>query len=164
MEESIDEPIGKARLRYQFGINNPADNKTSPAVGFEQQRLGFCRRSFAGPQCRDHICIYGRSQGFVLPRLARSCLRISGIEPGRCSASAPRKGAKGFPCLPAGRKVVFSLPTSNSTRSPSRSPRRLRTSTGIVIWPLLVIVAENAIPYLPSLRKGSSHAAAGRVA
>src|SRR5579859_7838396 len=61
------------------------------------------------------------------------------------AGSAPTYFRKGFSGERAGRMVVRSWSTTNSTRSPALSPRRLRTSRGTVIWPLLLIVLERPI-------------------
>src|SRR5271166_2123843 len=50
--------------------------------------------------------------------------------------------SKGFSSERAGRITVRSPSTTNSTRSPTANPRRLRISCGTVIWPLLLIVLE----------------------
>jgi hypothetical protein len=73
---------------------------------------------------------------------------------------APRKKAgsartyltNGFSGARAGRMVVRSLSTTNSTRSPCFSPSRLQISRGTAIWPLLLIVLERVIftPHLYS--------------
>src|ERR1700682_1100934 len=61
------------------------------------------------------------------------------------AGSAPTYFSKGFSGARAGRMVVRSLSTTNSTRSPFFSPSRLRISRGTVICPLLLIVLEGAI-------------------
>src|SRR5258708_30987309 len=61
------------------------------------------------------------------------------------AGSAPTYFSKGFSGARAGRMVVRSLSTTNSTRSPFFSPSRLRISRGTVIWPLLLIVLERVI-------------------
>src|SRR5258708_31717063 len=61
------------------------------------------------------------------------------------AGSAPIYFRKGFSGARAGRMVVRSLSTTNSTRSPFFSPSRLRISRGTVICPLLLIVLEGAI-------------------
>src|SRR5260370_28038588 len=61
------------------------------------------------------------------------------------AGSAPTYFSKGFSGARAGRMVVRSLSTTNSTRSPFFSPSRLRISRGTVICPLLLIVLEAAI-------------------
>src|SRR5713226_7124550 len=58
---------------------------------------------------------------------------------------APTYFTKGFSAGRAGRIVVRSSSTTNSTRSPSLSPRRLRISSGTVIWPLLLMVLVRPI-------------------
>src|ERR1700687_1015384 len=61
------------------------------------------------------------------------------------AGSAPTYFSKGFSGARAGRMVVRSFSTTNSTRSPVFSPSRLRISRGTVICPLLLIVLEGAI-------------------
>src|SRR5579859_5138587 len=61
------------------------------------------------------------------------------------AGSAPTYFRKGFSGARAGRIVVRSFSTTNSTRSPALSPRRLRTSRGTVICPLLLIELKRAI-------------------
>src|SRR5260370_30486546 len=61
------------------------------------------------------------------------------------AGSAPTYFSKGFSGARAGRMVVRSLSSTNSTRSPFFSPSRLRISRGTVICPLLLIVLEGGI-------------------
>src|SRR6267142_3681611 len=61
------------------------------------------------------------------------------------AGSAPIYFRKGFSGARAGRMVVRSLSTTNSTRSPFFRPSRFRISRGTVICPLLLMVLERAI-------------------
>jgi hypothetical protein len=61
--------------------------------------------------------------------------------PGNGSA-LPMNFSKGLTSERTGRITVRSCSTTNSTRSPVSSPRRLCIACGTVIWPLLLIVLE----------------------
>jgi len=70
---------------------------------------------------------------------------MSSHAPRKRRGSAPTYFTNGFSGARAGRMVVRSLSTTNSTRSPCFSPSRLRISRGTVIWPLLLMVLERVI-------------------